>query len=91
MKANARFDEYLTLGYFLNGLLDVKFEKCLPLLRHLYGRCDCVPPFLFWVFKGDLTMIVYTKFNGFLTAEYFLNGLLILEVMVSLFFNIHCL
>ena len=32
-------------------------------------------PFLFWILKGDLTIIAYAKFIGFLTVEYFLNGL----------------
>ena len=29
------------------------------------------PPFLFWIFKGDLTIVVYAKFYGFLTTGYF--------------------
>ena len=33
------------------------------------------PPFLLWIFKSDLTMIAYAKFNGILTVGYFLNGL----------------
>ena len=31
------------------------------------------PPFLFWVFKGNLTMIAYAKLGGFLTVGYFFN------------------
>ena len=42
MKAYARFDEILTMCYFLNGLsiLDVKFANLVPLWHHLYGRDD---------------------------------------------------
>ena len=29
------------------------------------------PPLLFWIFKGDLTVIDYAKFNEFLYAGYF--------------------
>ena len=42
MKAYARFDESLTMGYFLNELLilDMKFANLVPLGRHLYERDD---------------------------------------------------
>ena len=32
------------------------------------------PPFLFQIFKGELRMIAYAKFNGFLNEGYILNG-----------------
>ena len=40
MKAYARFDESLTMGYFLNELLilDMKFANLVPLGHHLYER-----------------------------------------------------
>ena len=46
MKAYARFDEILTVGYLLNGLsiLDVKFANLVPLRRLLYGWDDLRPP-----------------------------------------------
>ena len=37
-------------------------------------------PFLFWIFKGDMTMNAYPKFDEILTVWYFLNGLSILGV-----------
>ena len=46
MKAYARSDEILNVGYFLNGLLilDVKFANSVLLWHHLYGRHDWNPP-----------------------------------------------
>ena len=32
------------------------------------------PPFVLSIFKGELTMIAYAKFDGFLNAGYILNG-----------------
>ena len=42
MKAYARSDEILNVGYFLNGLLilDMKFANSVLLWHHLYGRHD---------------------------------------------------
>ena len=41
-----------------------------------YTVATLVPPFLFWIFKGDLKMKAYAKFNnGFLSVRYILNGL----------------
>ena len=42
MKAYERFDEILTIVYFLNGIsiLDVKFTNLVPLWRHLCGWRD---------------------------------------------------
>ena len=48
-------------------------------------------PFLFWIFNGDLTMMAYAKFNGFLTVAYFLNGLEVLDVTVTLSNTLLCL
>ena len=36
-------------------------------------------PFLFWNFKGDVTMIANAKFNEVLTVWYFLNGLKVIQ------------
>ena len=33
------------------------------------------PPFLFWIFKGDLTIKACARFDEFLIAGHFLNGL----------------
>ena len=41
-----------------------------------------IPPFLFYIFKGDLTMKACARVNEVLNAGYFLNGLLIF-VMTS--------
>ena len=38
------------------------------------------PPFLFYIFKGDLTMKADTRFDEILIVGYFLNGLSILDV-----------
>ena len=43
------------------------------------------PPFLFYIFRGDLTMIAYAKFNG-----YFSNVLLVLDVTVTLLTTLLC-
>ena len=42
MKDCGRFDETLSVDYFLNRLsiLDVKFVDLAPLWRHLYGQDD---------------------------------------------------
>ena len=63
MKACARFDEILIVGYFLNGLsiLDVKFANLSTFWRHLYGWDD-LTPFLFCISTGGLIMIAYAKF-----------------------------
>ena len=60
MKACARFDEILTLAVFLNGLaiLDVKFANLVP------------PPSIFYIYKGELTIIASAKFNEFLMVGY---------------------
>ena len=42
------------------------------------------PPFLFCISKGDLTMIVYVMFHGFLNVEYFANGHYVLDVTFTL-------
>ena len=49
MKAYARFEEILNLGYLLYGLsiLDAEFANLVPLWCHLYGRDAWRPPFLF--------------------------------------------
>ena len=39
--------------------------------------------FYFWIFEGDLTIIAYAKFNGFLTVGYISNGLKLLDVTVT--------
>ena len=57
-------------------MLFMKFENSVPLWYHLYGRHDWWPPFLFWMFKWDLTMTDYVQFNEFLTVWYILHGLL---------------
>ena len=31
------------------------------------------PPFLFWIFKGDLTRIAYAKFLGIIMVGYIMN------------------
>ena len=47
MKAYARFDLSLTMGYFLNGpsILEVKFANLVPLCHHLlvYGQDEWWP------------------------------------------------
>ena len=81
MMAYARFNEFLTVGYFLNGLsiLGVNFEnfKCHLGATYVDGMTGDPPPppFLFWIFKGYLPMIAFPKFNEFLTMAYFLNTL----------------
>ena len=42
MKASARFDGILMVGYFLNGpsFFVVKFSNLMPFGRHLFGRND---------------------------------------------------
>ena len=79
MNGYARFDESLTMGYFLNELLILymKFANVVPLGRHLYERDDWwLPPpfFYFWFPKGDLTMIAHAKLIGFLSVGYFSIG-----------------
>ena len=53
---------------------------CLPLWGNLYSRRDRWPPFLFWIFKGDLTIQAYVWFGEILTMRYFLNGLPIIDL-----------
>ena len=42
MKAFARFDEILTVGYFFNGfpILDMQSANLVPLRCHLYAQDD---------------------------------------------------
>ena len=72
MKAYARFDEILTVGYFLYvlSILAVKFANLGPLWRHLYGDL-----FLFRIFKGK-TMIAYANRGVFFKWTKFQMALL---------------
>ena len=49
------------------------------------------PYFLFWIHKVDLPFRANTKFQGFLTVGYFLNGLYVLDVTVTLSDTLLCL
>ena len=56
MKAYARFDEIINMGYFFNGLsiLDVKFANLVPPWHHVYGMTgNPPPPFYFRYSKGN--------------------------------------
>ena len=69
MKAYGRNDENLTVGYFLNkpSISDVKFANLGPFgSTYMDGMTSAPPPpptFLLKIFKGDLAMIAYAKFN----------------------------
>ena len=90
MKAYARFDEILNVGYFLNELsiLYMEFVNLAPLWRHLYGRDD---RFFISNSKGDLTMMAYAKSHGFLSLGYFLNRIYVLDVTFTLSNTVLCL
>ena len=41
------------------------------------------PPSLFWILRGDMALIAYAKFKGFLTVGYFQNGRWVLDGIVT--------
>ena len=71
MKACPRSDEFMWYPFNGISILGVEFATLVTLSRHLYGRHDWRPLFLVWIFKRDLTIIAYAKFDEFLIVGYF--------------------
>ena len=69
MKAFTRFEEILTVGYFLNELLilDMKFANLVPLgCPYMNGMTgDPPPPFLIFFSKGVVVVVLVPDNNGF--------------------------
>ena len=72
MKVYARVDEILKVRCFLNRLSTLDFGATY--IDRLTGDTPPPPPFLLKIFNGELAMIAYAKFKGFLNVGYIING-----------------